>query len=373
MSEENIKNVLKSKLFISYGTIIGFVIFALVITIFLVLEITLNNPFSDRITTALLGITIILFLLGFIIDQLKFRDFRFWALGAIVSFTGVVFLFSPVILYGIGNNDGLLWGVVIVLGVLLILFGYTIEAYELNNKVAKILIALWENIRNFQWRKIPSKIFRLFVVVFTGIASYILLGFKQFKYVIVKSTKSLIGFISITISQIYRLLISLPRYTKKFVKFCYEYNYLLIIPLFAFSILKILNLPFPSILFYVLIFLTIFLIVLAVLQSNEELSQQYLQSLREQSWKALQSISIKIQKSASVIGKYKCSNCNAPLKLGEERCENCSEEIRQCSICKLPIKKDQEISVCSHCQYPAHTNHWKQWIGMNHPCPICKH
>ena len=95
--EQQTKKTLKNKLFISFGTIGGFVIFAVVLTIFIFLEVTAINPFTSRMTSALLGLTIILFLLGVIIDQLKYRNFRFWALGALVSFTGVVFLFSPVL------------------------------------------------------------------------------------------------------------------------------------------------------------------------------------------------------------------------------------------------------------------------------------
>ena len=316
MSNET-KERLRNKLFISQGTIIGFVILAFVVTIFLILEITVTNPFTERVTTALLGITIILFLLGFIIDQLKYRDFRFWALGAMVSFLGVVLLFSPVVFYGLGNNDHLAWFIVIIAGILLILFGYTIEAYELNNKVAKILINLWDAIRTFQWRKIPKRIGQLIVTITTGIAAYIIIGFRRFKYVVKRSFQAIFGFISLSLKQIYRLVISLPRYTKRFIIFCYEFNYWLIIPLFAFSIIKILNLPFPNVLVIVLLFLTLLLLVLSMLQSIEELALRYLQILRMRSWETFQGISIRIQRTASSVGRYKCTNCNAPVKLGQ--------------------------------------------------------
>ena len=372
MSEGQTKESLQNKLFISKATISGFVFFAIIITIFLILEVTATNPFTERVTSALLGITIIIFFLTFIIDQLKYRDFRFWALGAIVSFIGVLCLFSPVIFYGLGIDDMLLWVVVIVAGILLILFGYTIEAYELNNKVAKILIKLWENIRQYQWRKIPSKIIQLFALLITGLVSYIVLGFKRFKYVIKRSIGGLYRFISTTLKQIVKLIISLPRYFKNFVIFCYEFNYWLIIPLFALAIFKIYNLPFPNVLILILVILTSLLILLAILTSNEELSRRYLQTIRNRSWEALQTISITIQKATSSVGRYKCTNCGESLKLGQEQCEKCSQEVKQCSICKLPIKKDQQVSTCTHCMYPAHTNHWDQWMRMNNRCPICK-
>ncbi len=371
MSQLNDKETLRNKLFISYGTIAGFVIFALVMTIFIALEVTNSNPFTDRVTSALLGITIIVFLFGIIIDQLKYRDFRFWALGAIVSFIGVILLFSPVVFYGLGIDDALIWIFSIVIGILLILFGYTIEAYELNNKVAKILINLWENIKNFEWKKIPRKILQLFSTIISGIAFYIVLGFKRFKYVIKKSIGGLLSFIGTSFRQIAKLIISLPGYFKKFVIFCYEYNYFLIIPLFAFAVFKIYDLPYPAILIFILAILVMLLTFMALMQSNEELSQRYLRIMRNKSWEALQSISIRIQKTTSSIGRYKCQNCKAPLKLGQEHCEYCSQEIKHCSICKLPIKNDQDISTCNHCQYPAHTSHWNQWISMNKNCPIC--
>ena len=372
MMGEQPKDTLRNKLFISYGTIIGFIIFALVISIFIILEVTLANPFSTRLTSAFLGLTIIIFLLGVIVDQLKFRYFRFWALGAIVSFSGVLLLFSPIIFYGFDNNDVVLWVFLIIVGILLIIFGYTIEAYELNNKVAKILINLWENIRNFQWKKIPKRLLSLIGLLLIGIISYIALGFRKFRYVLKKAFSSLFSFMLKSFNGIIKLLIALPGYFKKFLIFCYEYNYWLLIPLFFFSIFKILNLPFPTILFLILVILLTLLVVMQILNSNAELSQRYLQTLRNRSWGAVQSISIRIQKTTSSIGKYKCTNCNKPLKLGQAQCENCSQEVKHCSICKLPIKNDQQISTCSKCLYPAHTNHWNQWIRMNNNCPVCK-
>lgn len=373
MTELNDKEILRNKLFISYGTIIGFVVFALVITIFIILEVSYSNPFSERVTSALLGITIIVFLFGIIIDQLKSRDFRFWALGAIVSFVGVLFLFSPIVFYGLGNNDGVLWIASIIAGIVLILFGYSIEAYELNNKVAKVLINLWESIKNFEWKKIPGRIVKLFSTILAGIGYYIILGFKRFKYVLKRSFQGVASFISTSIRQVVKLIVSLPHYFKKFIIFCYEYNYFVLIGLFAIAIFNLVDLPFPTILLFILGFLTLLLVLMALFQSNEELTERYLRVIRDRSWEAVQSISIRIQKTTSSIGRYRCQNCKSPLKLGQEHCENCSQEVKHCSICKLPIKKDQEVTICESCQYPAHTNHWNQWIGMNKHCPICQH
>ena len=372
MNQEISKEDNKNKLFISYGTITGFVIFALIMTIFIFLEVSNANPFNDRITSAFLGITIIVFLFGIILDQLKYRDFRFWALGAIVSFLGVLVLFSPVVFYGLGNDDVTLWLVAILLGLILVVFGYSIEAYELNNKVAKVLINLWENIKNFQWNKIPGKIVSLFSIIISGILSYIIIGFKRFKFVIKTTISSLTRFITLTLKSLVKLILSLPRYFKKFIIFCYEYNYWLLIPLSVFSLIKIFNLPFPNIFVFILITLILLLFILAALNSNEELTRRYLRIIRNRTWESLQYVSITLQKATSSIGRYKCQNCHAPLKLGQEICENCSSEIKHCSICKLPIKSEQNVSTCSHCLYPAHTNHWNQWISMNNHCPICK-
>ena len=371
--EHQSKENLQHKLFISQGTIGGFVVFAIVLTIFIFLEVTFTNPFSSRLTSALLGITIIIFLLGVIIDQLKYRNFRFWALGALVSFLGVLTLFSPVVLYGLGSDDHLIWFFLIGVGIVLVLFGYTIEAYELNNKVAKILINLWENIKNYEWRKVPGKIASLISILIIGTLSYIGLGFKKFRFVIRNSLIAIGSFLNNSIKGLVRLILAIPGYTKKFIIFSYENNYFLIIPLLLLAVVQLVqgNVVFESLTFVILFLLFSFLIIMLLLHGNEELSQRYLQRIRDRSWETLQTISIRIQKTTSSFGRYKCQKCHAPLKLGQETCENCNNQVKHCSICKLPIKEGQEVSTCPHCQYPAHTNHWSQWIRMRDTCPVC--
>ena len=370
--EESINEKIHSKLFISFGTIFGFVVFAIVFAGFILLETAQVNPFSSRVTSAILGITIIVFLLGVIIDQLKYRNFRFWALGALVSFLGVLLFFSPVLFYGIGSDNYILWVICISVGAILILFGYTIEAYELNNKVAKILLNLWESISTFQYKKIPGRILKLVGFLVFGLLYYIGLGFRKFKSVVKRAFSSTMSFITKSVNAMVRLIFSLPGYTKKTIFFLYEYNYLIILPLFLFTAMRLLQFQLPFIFLIVLGFLFVLLVIMAILNSNEELSQRYVRSLRTRSWEALQTISIRIQKTTSSVGRYKCQNCGSPLKLGQEHCEVCEYKVKHCSICKLPIKKGQPTAVCSHCLYPAHENHWDQWTRMNNHCPICK-
>ena len=274
-------------------------------------------------------------------------------------------------LYGLGNDDSLFWIALIVIGIILVFFGYTIEAYDLNNKVAKILINLWDNIKNFEWRKIPGRIASLIAVIFVGIGSYMLLGIKKFRFVLRNSFLAVYSFFMNSLRGLIRLILSIPHYTKRFFIFCYEYNYWLIIPLFLIAFLKLTNIGLPSVTLFILAFLYLLLVVLLILHSNEELAQRYLEIIRKQSWETVQSISIRIQKTTSSIGKYKCQNCKVPLRLGQEICDNCKNEVKQCSICKLPIKPGQETATCSNCQHINHSNHWDQWIRMGHNCPIC--
>ena len=44
---------------------------------------------------------------------------------------------------------------------------------------------------------------------------------------------------------------------------------------------------------------------------------------------------------------------------------------KKCPICKLKIRKDQNVLGCPKCQTPFHYNHLFQWLTTKNSCPVC--
>ena len=49
--------------------------------------------------------------------------------------------------------------------------------------------------------------------------------------------------------------------------------------------------------------------------------------------------------------------------------DECTGEF--CSICKLLIRKDQEISICPYCESIFHKEHLSDWLELADDCPVC--
>ena len=47
------------------------------------------------------------------------------------------------------------------------------------------------------------------------------------------------------------------------------------------------------------------------------------------------------------------------------------KEQKVCGICKLEIRKDQEIYQCTNCLWFYHIDHMALWLLENKDCPIC--
>jgi hypothetical protein len=43
-----------------------------------------------------------------------------------------------------------------------------------------------------------------------------------------------------------------------------------------------------------------------------------------------------------------------------------------CMICKLPLKKNQQIVQCPMCQSLFHQEHIREWLRMKKQCPVCR-
>ena len=43
-----------------------------------------------------------------------------------------------------------------------------------------------------------------------------------------------------------------------------------------------------------------------------------------------------------------------------------------CEICYSEITKKSQLISCPHCEATFHIAHWKQWLGTNNYCPVCR-
>ena len=83
----------------------------------------------------------------------------------------------------------------------------------------------------------------------------------------------------------------------------------------------------------------------------------------------INSISFKIYHKTQL---YECTYCGTRIQVGQISCSNCGENIKVCSICKLPLKKEDQIIQCRHCLQYFHKPHWMKWINKGKSCPVCK-
>ena len=360
----------KGKIYVSKGTITGFIIFAIVLTIIMINEFLMLFQVTERVIAMFSGISLIIFLLGFIFDQLITRNFNFWAFGAIVSFLGITFFFFPVILYGFGNNDLVTWIILVVFGVLLVIFGYGIEATELNKKFAKRLILLWNSIKSYDWKSIPGAVLNLVFFFVNSLLTYMVKGIRNLRKIVMDSINKLFLFIKGSLKRIYELVIDLPRMMIKTIESLYKLSPWFIIPASIIIGLKFsspTDLGFLSLLTVAFIYFS----TLFVYKKRDQIS-----ILSEQISSLTFSGLIETEKKVALIkqklGIYKCPTCLTKISVTSSKCSKCNNDLKVCSICKLPIQNNNITSKCKECDHSFHQNHFDQWIKLNKVCPVCR-
>jgi hypothetical protein len=67
-----------------------------------------------------------------------------------------------------------------------------------------------------------------------------------------------------------------------------------------------------------------------------------------------------------------CPFCLQKSSTTHESCNNCKQELPYCIVCLSNLGKDDEISICPHCQSLAHAKHFREWIEKSATCPYCR-
>ncbi|MFX0113588.1 MAG: RING finger protein [Candidatus Hodarchaeota archaeon] len=329
--------------------------------------------FRVAITTEILAIA-----LGIVIDRLQKRGFEFWALGALVSYIGFLFLFSPLILYAVGletligttRREQLLWSMVFSLGGgFIVLAGYFVEAYDLNDRFVRKARKIIEAIRSANYRAIPGRILEFFSELARITFIYLWRGIKNLRRVIGR----FLGTISQFIREYFHLLLNairaIPRTVKNLLNHFYEAARA---NTYVFVILG----GFGAIFFYtphLLISMgsiTLFMAGLFFAYPRQEGIGQYIQAAQDRVWNAAWQTQAMTQRITR--RKLSCRNCGTQLKVMDNFCAECGDEMERCQVCRLPIKPIQAVAHCSSCNSPFHESHWQQWQRMGKGCPICR-
>ncbi|NHJ86853.1 MAG: hypothetical protein FK734_15430 [Asgard group archaeon] len=69
--------------------------------------------------------------------------------------------------------------------------------------------------------------------------------------------------------------------------------------------------------------------------------------------------------------RISCFYCGTQLENNTQTCPNCSQKIQRCSVCKLPISKDDQTASCPKCKSIAHLSHLHEWVKTQGKCPTC--
>ncbi len=130
-------------------TLIGLGFFILVL-VSIVLKIA-----AERAAIGLIVLAFLFLLFGFILDVLRWRQYSDWsALGAIISYIGVVLIFGPLLVYVFLEQIDLFTTVLIDgVGIVLVIIGVSLRWTDYDTKLIDLGIMFIEYARNYQYRE----------------------------------------------------------------------------------------------------------------------------------------------------------------------------------------------------------------------------
>ena len=275
--------------------------------------ISIDNIFllqiPDKLQILILGLS---FLMAFSLisyDQTKIFGFHFRFLGLLSSLVGLLFIYSPVVLFYFNINDIFLWILAIILGSILITISILSDYY---------LIGIPEIVR--------------------------------------------------LINYLYKLLKEIPEILQKTIYSAFK-NLYLIIPVLD-IILIIYSGTNRKTIFIVSISSVIFIAgIFKVFLKNKTIVEPRIRNHANQAVDKITKIKWKID---SNVNRYHCVSCKKSINVTETTCSSCKIEIATCLICKLPLKEKSVRVKCNECKYQFHKKHWNFWIDFRGSCPNCK-
>ncbi len=368
-----------------------------------------------------IGLTII-FIAGllmaseFIRSRLRKLTAETWALGSIIVWMGFVIMSLPVIGFAWDIISSPLDVILFSVGILMMIFGYTTEYLDLNQK----LIQFWNKTKSRLYNiisNIRKRIFRsiwtisslilllviissyIFSVVQTGVEllSISILSGRQillilFGLLIVIEMRELVifvinrigNFLLIILNGLIRRISHLPnliktlfvrlkedlkklylgiiRFLSYFITNTYVIGYVFAIILGIFALIH------TDAILGSLFFGLIFISTTVLIHQEREMVSRGVARIQHTSYQT----SFKARQFVKRSKTRECPNCNAINNKNSSHCMSCQHAFSICMVCKAMIIEEQEVS-CPNCNNKAHLDHIQKWLEIKPECPYCKH
>lgn len=359
------------------------------------------------------GLTIlfvaILFYAGTIVrNRLQRIGAEAFALGSIIVWTGFALFATPVLANAWELIDFQAQIILFILGIILIIVGYTTEYYDLNVQFLEFLRNTRKQLAN-AIQAVTSRLFRsvwtvlsLITIVWLvssffipqvlnpipdlgpewyrqGILSLFLALFLiiEFREVVGLAISTVYRFSALFVTAIVTRLRHLPGMIRRLGAIIYERTSILLGYLVFDTYLLgfVLSIIFGFIAFFrdedILLSLSIILL-LATLTTLLSQRREQIASGIGRIQQAAYGQSFRFRNLVSGQASGTCPYCNSELQGGSMACNNCRNFLPLCIICRKAMLGGEEILTCSECEYSGHKEHLEKWISIRPTCPNCK-
>ncbi|MCK4844622.1 MAG: hypothetical protein KAS95_03015 [Candidatus Heimdallarchaeota archaeon] len=364
----------------------------------------------NRIGLGIMTVGFLVIFFSLIFWRLGKVGIDYFVTGAIIAYIGFILVALPSLSFSIGFklfskdyfNFILMGG-----GVLLIVFGFFAETYDLNKKLLEILKKIRISIKNIlmriNWKLVfsPWNILSLAGIciiiltalsMLTGLADLffylIALGLIllnvviHFRREILRLIIEVLELLSIPFRAIARAIKQIPKIVSRFAKWLK--NIIIRIAETIWDALKFIVVKNYLLLFcagIALFFLTQYKdleirIALSALICCISLIKPLI-DYREQIGDKVSGARLYVYKTSRLPKRVirwlpRCPYCSHQNSHGTSECSHCGKELTKCYICGISIERKDEITVCLDCGNIFHYNHYMTWLKLKGMCPICK-
>ena len=368
-----------------------------------------------------IGLTIvflaILLLAGYFVRRrLQALGAEAFALGSVFTWLGFFTMSFPVLAFAWNILEFNTQLIFFIVGIFLIIFGFSFEAFDLNIRFVKLLRTLrlnlseaWENIRRTifrsPWSLLAIVMFTLALVTFfvtslrdlipnllgfdLGVpleflvagAFFVIIEFRHPVLIILKSAASSLKLMLIALlgrlrrlpsflRDVWRLLqrwlIGLFRVLGRIGR--YLTSNLFISGLIAAIGFGYFGLKQDDIILQSAALIFLLIAMINVLVSRQEAIAHRVANIQQSAYR--RSFTLRNLVRSKYTGN--CPSCNTPAVPGRQYCQNCGIYIPDCLVCRNAIYAGQEVLTCPHCEIAGHADHVERWLAIRPTCPNCR-
>jgi len=396
---------------------IGFTVSVLSIIGLIVVAVTFGMVYEDLAFRIILGVFVagvLILFFALILRRLGRKGIDYFVTGAITAYIGFLLVALPAILYSVGVTSvtNYIFYIVMAAGLLLIIFGFFFEAYDLNQKIINLMKKIGEAIKRM-WQRINWKLIfspwnlltvaGITVIILTAMNILVwipslywyLIGggliliniIWHFRKEIAEIFVNMGKFIATMFQAWWRAIKQIPQIIKRFfiwiytksieiiktigkaIKFIVVRNYLILfvfgIAMFVvFQVLGIFN-------FETRIALAALVCGIAIVKPILD----WIEHFGEDISNARMFLYKTAHKTTKVLQRRKlirCPYCERPNEYSAEYCWHCEKLLPKCMICGSKIERGTQIAKCTLCDNIYHINHLETWLRFNPKCPVCK-